>query len=168
MKRTVLFLLNFSVFSWFAISAFVSVVAILLFTGFPTQTAADVMGRIFPAYGWILSACSIIFAGFVVYAESKGFFHAGKIGASLKYLASGALIINLAQSAYILPRSSALRVIIKEGRMKGDFDSILGVSGEFDFLHSLSTKLNAASMLMALLLCILLYLSIKTPETSRS
>lgn len=165
MNRIILFLLNFSVFSWLAMTILLAIVAINVFTmGIPVDTAADVMGRIFPVYGWALSAFSAIFAIFIVYAEMRGLFKSGKIASSIKYLASGALIVNLAQSAYIFPESRALREVMKEARIKGDVDSILGVSEKFNTLHDLSTNLNVVTMVMALLLAVFFHLSLKHPE----
>lgn len=166
MRRSLLFLLNFSVSAWLAVGVFLSITAIALFSHFPTQTAADVLGSIFPFYGWMLAVFSAAFAISVVLGESRQLLCDTKIAKSLKYLASFGMLINLVQSTYVLPQSKALRMVIKEGRLSGDYDSILSASTEFDFLHSLSTKLNGASILIALLVCIFFYLSVRVPEKS--
>lgn len=141
---------------WLGATLFLSLfVAPLVFTAFPVEIAADVMGRLFTPYGWVLVvAIFCAFIGFLALAPVKarcGLF-TYRFGIATMGLA---WIAALSELFYFFPRSRALREIVKAGRSSGNLDAIADQAAEMMRLHGLSVAVNNFLIVTAVIAAVL-------------
>ena len=136
---------------WLGSSIFLSwIMAPILFSKFGGQIAADVMGMIFPVYGWLLALCSVFcfVASFFVWQRKAHF--GAKISLLGLGLAGTAFVLALIQALYVFPHSHALRLVVKAGRAAGDIDSVAAQAAEMMTLHRVSMSINTTLVLLAI------------------
>lgn len=155
------FLFGSSVFFmqlWLGASLFLSfVLAPILFQRFGVEVAADVMGAVFPAYGYIhVLGASAGLIGFALAWRNRG-----RIGQRIYFSGLGALTCAwlgaLAQAGYLFPRSRELRAIVKDGRLAGEIERVAAEAETLMRLHKFSVGINNATLAILLFLAWVYY-----------
>lgn len=159
MPRKFLFGLSFfSMQLWLGASLFLSfILAPVLFATFGAELGADVMGAVFPAYGYLHFVCAAMgLVGFALAWKARG-----RIGARVYFPGLAVLVLTLvlvsAQAFYVFPRSHQLRGAVKAGRAAGSLDGIAPQASELMRLHSVSIGINNATILALLFLAWVYY-----------
>lgn len=138
---------------WLGASLFLSfILAPILFTKFRVETAADVMGAAFPAYGILHLVCaSLVVAGLLLAWKNRA-----RLGKKTYFaaLVCGILAIAFAaaQTFYLFPQSRALRAVVVKAREAGNIESAINEAAEMMSLHRYSVNINNLTILIILFL----------------
>ena len=136
---------------WLGSSIFLSwIVAPILFSRFGAEIGADVMGAIFPVYGWILALCSGICAAAAAIVFQSRSQYGPKASLAGLVIGSVSFLLALLQAFYVFPRSHALRLVVKGGRASGNIDAVSEQAAEMMRLHGLSMTINMGLILAAI------------------
>ena len=143
---------------WLGASLFLSfIVAPILFKTFGVEIAADVMGAVFPFYGYLNVACAAMgLLGLLLAWRART-----RIGERIYLPGLAALVLTLglsaAQAFYLFPRSHELRNLVKGGRVAGSLESIAPQAAEMMSLHRVSIVINNGTILILLFLAWVYY-----------
>jgi uncharacterized membrane protein len=123
------------------------VVAPAIFRAFPSETAGQAVGAIFPIYyavGYVCGALLLLACGgFLLQGEARGWWGVATGLVSLM------LVATIYAGAVIQPRASALRPQLRASPANK------AVRQEFDLLHRRAVQLNSVVLLCGIAACLL-------------